>query len=204
MSSNDEIGEQLHLEWQRDPASQAVWEAICAVKSGEVGGRERLIELGAMGSNIAKISLAKYFLHGYHSFEKDMEAGLGWLESASKAGSVEAKFGLAQHLHYLGKSEEAKRLYRELSDIEYAPAQYRLARILLKEDNGEGASEARRLLQAAEKNGNLHAANAIADLYLGLTFGVAKWPEGVLRKLRVIIPFLKAGIREPNSDKFRR
>lgn len=204
MSLSDELDEQLHREWQADPSSSAVWEAMSAIKRGQAGGRHKLLELGESGSNIAQIYLGKYFLHGYYEFEKDVEAGLRWLEKASHSGSIEAKFGLAQQLFYLGKLEESKRLYRELADIDYAAAQYRLANIFLKEKGRVRNIEAKLLLESAEKNGNLHAANKLANLYLTFSFGALLWPKGFVKKLRIAVPFLKAGIREPKSERFRR
>lgn len=204
MSLRNELGEQLALEWQQDPASQVVWEAMHAIESGKIEGKEELVKLGEMGSNVAKIYLGKYYLHGYYCFEKDVDAGLRWLESASQQGSVEAKFGLAQQRHYLGQICEAKRLYQELSEVNYSPAQYRLANILLQEPGEQSKSEALKLLRKAETNGHMHAANKIANLYLQLIFGPTKWPVGLFKKICILAPFLKTGTQDPLSNKFRK
>ena len=198
------LGENLSREWDEDPQSAELRDALEIAKSNVEGGAEKLIQLAEHGSPLAMMYLGSAFIVGKYGLQQDQDTGEYWLMHSAAAGSIEGAHRLAVHSIEAGNPNEGLAEFRRLADLGYSPA---LAALALEYDKGRfvdrDVNEALRYYRMAEKRGHLLASNQICFILMRWEMGPLCWARGLLKKIKLFIPFTVAYSKDPRSDRFR-
>nr|WP_166181108.1 SEL1-like repeat protein [Altererythrobacter segetis] len=197
------LGENLSREWDEDPRSPELWDALKLAKSCAEGSPEKLIQLAENGSPLAMMYLGSAYIVGKYGLHPDHDTGEYWLMRSAAAGSIEGAHRLAVHSIKAGNPSKGLAEFRRLADLGYSPA---LAALALEYDKGRfvdrDVNEALRYYRLAEKRGHLLASNQICFILMRWEMGPLSWARGLLKRMKLLIPFTVAYSKYPRSDRF--
>jgi TPR repeat protein len=198
------LGENLAREWSEELHAAELWDALQLMKRDCVAGLATLSELADGGSGLSQMYLGNIYLRGKYGVRQNFILGEKFLKQSADSGSIEGAFGFAWHLTNSGRHHDAIDQYKKLSDIGYSPAQYVLGWKYL---NGEGVQRdlerAMSYFVLAERGGHLHAANQICRILIRYRGDIISRLRGVLKKIKLAVPFIRTAINYPNSDRLR-
>jgi hypothetical protein len=200
------MGENMTLEWERDPHAGLVWDALQLLKTDPEGGISALLDLGARGSPLALMYAASRYANGTDNVPKNERMAVKLFQEAFDLGSFEAGFHLGHMYMASGSFAEGLETYTRLSDMGYAPAMYRLGY-----EYGYGDPSIRNVEKGEEswkrgaRHGHFFAAYGIGNLLLRRRT-IRGFVEGWIRKLaslRLMPSFVSFRLNYPNSDRLR-
>src|SRR5690348_6064851 len=111
------LGENLSREWDEDPRSAELWDALELAKSDTDPSVEALTRLAEDGSPLAMMYLGSAYVAGKYGLQKDRDVGEYWLVRSAAAGSIEAAHRLAVELLETGNPGEGMAEFRRLAEM---------------------------------------------------------------------------------------
>lgn len=165
------LGENIQREWDSEPLSGELWEALDAKKSNPATGLAMLTDLASGGSALAMM----YLGHAYVTENDQASLILGeeWLKRSANAGSIEGHLQLAIHYQRQERWADAEAELRALAAQDYSPAMYALGHLLYAGHSGQkSVPEAIRYLKLARAAGHLPAMGLLSWIYRKEKFGL--------------------------------
>lgn len=197
-------GENLSREWDLDPQSDRLWDALQLTKRDPSAGLGDLSLLARQGSGLSMMYLGDIYLHGRYGIKRDPELAAKWLDAAAYAGSIEAAYIYAFHLWKIKRFEESLALYNIIAKENYAPAQFVLGWKYLHGDYVErDLTKALHFFHLADRQGHLIAGQWICHILMKEISSPTSWFRGFIKKIWLTIPFVKCKIFYPKSDRLR-
>ncbi len=202
---NSKIGENISKEWDQDPFSSELWDAINQSRENwDLGSRE-LVNLSERGSCLSMVFLGDFLMHGRHGAPKNPAEGEAWLRKSIENGSIEGAYLLARELYNRKDYLNSKNLFIDLDKRNYAPATFRLG---LMSYFGAGSprdcKSALIYFERGSKMGHLHAEHWLAYLLRNEDLGLRSWMRGILMRVRLIYRIFSSNMANPSTDRLRR
>ncbi|MCG7347878.1 hypothetical protein [Sphingomonas sp. ACRSK] len=197
------LGENIQREWDNEPLSDELWDALEAKKSNQATGLAMLTDLASGGSALAMMYLGHACVTD--NGQASLVLGEEWLKRSADAGSIEGRLQLAVHYQRQERWTDAEAELRALVAQDYAPGMYALGHLLYARHSGQkSVSEAIRYLKLAKAAGHLPATGLLSWIYRKEKFGlrgrvISHWHCAA--KIPSAIWYLW---RYPNSDRLRR
>lgn len=196
------MGENIQREWDEEPLSIELWEALQALKENSGTGIGRLTDLAGRGCALAMMYLGHFYVFsGDHEQELNGEE---WLTKSAQSGSVEGRLQLAHHY------ERQKAWEKSLAELEilaargYSPAMYHLARLLYGSELGYRAvPKAVDHLKTAISAGHLPSMVLLSQIYRKERLGLSARIASHWLCLTKIPAFVRCIRTYPNSDRLR-
>ncbi|MEO6388811.1 MAG: tetratricopeptide repeat protein [Croceibacterium sp.] len=199
------LGENIAREWSEDAQATELRDALQIVATDAPSGLKMLEKLAANGSSLAKVYLGNIHLRGKHGVPEDGELGESWLRRSAEEGSIEGAYGLASCLLCSGRTDAAITKYQRLADLKYSPALFVLGWQYYRGEGVETNLEKSLFyFKLAEAEGHFHAAHWISHIYMRSNMGLLAWLRGLTKKIVLTIPFVRATVSYPSSDRLRR
>lgn len=197
------MGENINLEWERDPCAHLVWDALQAIKVDSERGMAALLDLGAQGSALALLFAGHSYRDGSNNLQKNEKAALKLLQQSFDFGSMEAGYLLGHLQMTNGRRNDGLDTFNRLSDMGYLPAIYVMGYhyvygdpSLRNERKGEEA------FKRAARRGHFWARRELANLMLRRRT-IHGFLSGWMMKFAMVIPFVYFRLTYPNSDRLR-
>ena len=197
------MGENIDLEWERDPCADRVWDALQLIKVDPEGGMAALLDLSAQGSPLALMFAGHRYRDGSNNVQKNEEAAFRLLRQSFDLGSIEGGYLLGHMQMANGRPKEGLDTFNRLSDMGYLPAMYVMGYHYVFGDpsirNERMGEEA---FKRAALRGHFWARRELANLMLRRRT-IHEFLNGWIMKFAMVIPFVYFRLSYPNSDRLR-
>jgi TPR repeat protein len=197
------MGENINLEWERDPYPDLVWDALQLIKVDAQGGMSALLNLGAEGSSLALMYAGHRYARGIDNVPKNEEAAIRLLQQSLDLGSLEGGYLLGFMHMAKGRLEDGLDTYNRLSDLGYAPAMYVLGyHYVFGDPSLRNTDKGEEFFKRAARRGHFWARRKLANLMIRRKT-IHGFLSGWIMKFAMVIPFVYYRLTYPNSDRLR-
>lgn len=192
------------MEWARDPHSSQIKEAIILANKNSMIGIKSIETFANKGSALASFLMGDVYLYGRYGAIVDEAVAERWLKRSADLGSIEGRYRLAKYFERKGLHDLAVENYRVLAEREkFSPAMFILG---YKFEEGHGIPKSReRALEyfiKADRQGHLHAGHWLSHIYLRKADFKSVF-KGLVKRVKILIPFVYLKLRDPASDRLR-
>ena len=198
------LGENIDLEWERDPYAHFVWDALQLIEVDPEGGISALLDLGAKGSPLALMFAGHRYARGFQNVPKNEETAIRLLKQSLDLGSIEAGYILADMHMTNGRFRDGLDTYYRLSQMGYSPAMYAAGwHYLFGDPSIRDIERGEEFFNRGARHGHFWANLALANLMIRRK-KILGFLSGWNRKFASLIPFVYFQVSYPNSDRLRR
>jgi len=197
------MGENIDLEWERDPYADRVWDALQTIKVDPEGGMAALLDLGAQGSALALVYAGHRYRDGSNRVKKNEEAAHKLLRQSFDLGSMEGGYLLGHMQIANGHPKEGLDTFNQLSDMGYLPAMYAMGyEYVFGDPSIRNERKGEEAFKRAAYRGHFWAKRELANLMLRRRT-IQGFLNGWIMKFATVIPFAYLRLTYPNSDRLR-
>ena len=197
------MGENITLEWERDPYPDLVWDALQLIKVDPEGGMSALLDLGAQGSSLALMYAGHRHRDGMNNVPKNEEAAISLLRQSFDLGSIEGGYLLGNMQMANGHLKDGLDTYHRLSDLGYLPAMYAMGyHYVFGDPSIRNNDKGEEIFKRSARRGHFWARRELANLMIRRKT-IHGFLNGWIMKFALIILFANFRINYPNSDRLR-
>ena len=197
------MGENITLEWERDPCPDLVWDALQLIKVDPEGGISALLELGAQGSSLALMYAGHRYADGINNVPKNEETAITLLRQSFDLGSIEGGYLLGCMQMANGRLTDGLDTYNRLSDLGYLPAMYAMGyHYVFGDPSIRNNDKGEEFFKRAERRGHFWARRELANLMIRRKT-IHGFLNGWITKFALVMPFVYFRLNYPNSDRLR-
>lgn len=197
------LGENIAIEWAKEPSARELWDALQALKADPISGANSLRSLAEDGSPLAMMYLGQAYSVGKSGMPIDNDLAESWLRKSAE-NSVEGGYQLARHFQKTGRIDDAISEFSKIAEMRYSPAMFALGWIHYKGgDVKKDNAKALYYFNLAKRENHLHAANWINNIHLERGSGILSKIRGILGKIKLSVPFIVTATNYPKSDRLR-
>ena len=197
------MGENITLEWERDPYPDLVWGALQSIKVDPEGGMSALLDLGAQGSSLALMYAGHRYRDGMNNVSKNEETAIRLLRQSFDLGSIEGGYHLGHMQMANGHLKDGLDTYNRLSALGYLPAMYSMGyHYVFGDPSIRNNDKGEEIFRRAARRGHFWARRELANLMIRRKT-IHGFLNGWIMKFALVIPFVYSRLNYPNSDRLR-
>ena len=197
------LGENIDLEWERDPYPHLVWDALQSIEVDPKGGISALLDLGSKGSPLALMFAGHRNARGIQNVPKNEETAIRLLKQSLDLGSMEAGYILADMHMANGRFRDGLDTYHRLSEMGYSPAMYAAGwHYVFGDPSIRDIEKGEEFFKLGARHGHLWANRELANLIIRRRT-ILGFLNGWIKKFTLLIPFVYFHVNYPNSDRLR-